>query len=216
MPWRSDVTGAILAGGGSSRMGSDKALLPFLGKTVIRHIADEMKNVFAEVIIISDRGNAYNFLGLPVFRDTWKNCGPLGGIHSALTNAATETVFVTPCDMPFIDGNLIGQLLALHEEADIVVVSDGRIIHPLFGLFNRVCLPAISECLGGGRCSVKALLDLVRWKAIRVEGNLLFNLNTGEDYRTLIRAHIGHDHELANGTAEGCCDVPDYLIGRNG
>ena len=72
-----DVTGVILAGGRSSRMGEDKALLQYNGKPFIQHIAETLLQILPHVIVISDRQKEYSFLNLPIYPDLFCDCGPL-------------------------------------------------------------------------------------------------------------------------------------------
>src|SRR6266496_3170841 len=97
-----DITGIILAGGKSSRMGTNKAFLRLGNKYVIEILADLMKNIFSKMILITNEPALYKFLKIDIYEDIYKNKGPLGGIHSGLVNSQTEKNFVLSCDIPFI------------------------------------------------------------------------------------------------------------------
>nr|WP_284521516.1 molybdenum cofactor guanylyltransferase [Cytobacillus pseudoceanisediminis] len=85
-------TGIILAGGHSSRMGENKALLKIGGKTVIERIADQLSSILPNVIIVANKQEDYQFLGLPLVSDRWKEKGPLAGIHAGLSESRTQKI----------------------------------------------------------------------------------------------------------------------------
>ncbi len=86
----SDITGIILAGGKSTRMGENKSLLSLNGKTVIERVVDLMKSIFKEVILITNTPEEYDFIKIPKYKDIFEYKGPLAGIHSGLTHSNTE------------------------------------------------------------------------------------------------------------------------------
>src|SRR5690349_1942483 len=94
-----DRAGFVLAGGKSSRMGCNKALLPFRGRTLVEHIASEVSTVTHTVALIGDRA-LYIILGYPVIEDVFPGRGPLSGIHAALRASGAEWSLVVACDMP--------------------------------------------------------------------------------------------------------------------
>ena len=102
-----NITGIILSGGTSSRMGENKALLQLGKKKVIEHITDLMCSIFANVILITNTPNEYEFLNLPMYEDIFKVGGPLAGIHSGLVNSKTEENFILSCDMPLMRADII-------------------------------------------------------------------------------------------------------------
>lgn len=127
-----DRTGIILAGGHSSRMGENKALLKIGGRTVIERIADQLASVSAEMIIVANNQEDYQFLGLPMVSDHWKGKGPLAGIHAGLLASNTQNNLIVACDMPFISVEL-GKILLKELDVRQAAVPEikGR-LHPLF------------------------------------------------------------------------------------
>src|ERR1035437_7677768 len=101
IPPKNNLNGYILAGGKSSRMGTDKGLLVFNKKTIIQHVIAQLKPVVKEVIIVSNNRD-YEKFGVKVIADIIKNIGPAGGIHAALSHSNTNHNFIVSCDMPFI------------------------------------------------------------------------------------------------------------------
>ncbi|MDI6767277.1 MAG: molybdenum cofactor guanylyltransferase [Bacteroidota bacterium] len=194
MELRTDIVGVILAGGKSSRMGQNKAMLEFRGKPFIQHIAETLKEIFEEVIIISDDTEAYKFLYLPVYVDVYKNCGPLGGIHSAFINSNTENIFVASCDLPFINFDVVRFLIDHHSHNEVTVFSVDQQIQPLFGLYNRSCFLELENHLKQKRCSVLQFINNIHANVIQLKSSLaitfsenLKNVNTLEDYQALFK-----------------------------
>jgi len=191
---RKDITGAILAGGKSTRMGRDKALLDLKGKPFIQHVAEALQLVFRSVIIISDHGDRYRFLHLPVYQDIFKNCGPLGGIHSALTHVSTEAVFLASCDVPFLSPSIIRYVVGRKTQNDVTLLYGGNSLQPLCGLYKRHCLPTVEHHLEQGRYSVLECLREIHTTVLSpeldgaaTESHALMNINTPSDYEHCLK-----------------------------
>ena len=107
------TTGIILAGGKSSRMGTNKALLTIDGKTVIERIVNQLEQIVDEIIVVTNPFHDYEFLQLPMVEDKWKGMGPLAGIEAGLNASTTERNLIVACDMPFISIELGKYLLSL-------------------------------------------------------------------------------------------------------
>ncbi|MEW5720260.1 MAG: molybdenum cofactor guanylyltransferase [Chloroflexota bacterium] len=115
------VSGIILAGGQSRRMGRDKALLEFDGAPLIARVVERVQQVCSEVIIAANDVDAYARFGAPVIRDAYPGKGSLGGIFSGLQAAREEYVLAVACDLPFLNDALLRHLIALAPQADIVI-----------------------------------------------------------------------------------------------
>lgn len=174
-----------LAGGESSRMGKDKALLRLDGKPFIQHITEVLSEVFEQVVIVSDHGDRYKCLGLPIYEDVFKNCGPLGGIHAALASAPTQKVFVISCDVPFLNQQIVQQLLDADSHADATIVSTNHRAEPLCGIYDARVFPTLEEHLRQGQFSATRFLESV--KTVHVSPtdettHALLNINTPIEY----------------------------------
>jgi molybdopterin-guanine dinucleotide biosynthesis protein A len=144
------LTIVIQAGGKSSRMGQDKALLPFLGQPLIQRVVDRMRPVAAEMLVTTNQPEGYEFLGLPLFPDLKPGRGALGGIYTALSSAKFPLVAVVACDMPFASPDLIRYLAGLleTEQADVAIPALPGGYEPLHTTYRReTCLPAIEWAL---------------------------------------------------------------------
>lgn len=143
------IAGIIMAGGTSSRFGSNKALALFHKKPVIQHVKEAISPLFLTCLLSTNTPEAYTFLGLPTVQDIYPNAGPLGGIHAALTAIAKPRCFVVGCDMPLIDPRLIRFLCTLAEQDDWDVVlpwlTSGP--EPLCAVYSRSALPVIEKNL---------------------------------------------------------------------
>jgi molybdopterin-guanine dinucleotide biosynthesis protein A len=183
-------------------MGSDKALLDLEGKPLIEHVAETLQSCVESVIIIANDADRFRFLGLPVFGDVFKDCGPLGGIHSALTNAKTESTFVSSCDIPLISPEAV-QYIIDHQDRNVMVtvpMVSGR-LQPLCGVYKSACLCTLADFIRQGGRSVQHFVKMLEGNVIPLDSELPFfhpsifeNLNTVDDYVKLrIRAHGGID-----------------------
>ena len=177
----------ILAGGRSSRMGSCKALLPVNGKPLIEGIYEHLSD-FSDCCLSANDDILEGILPVPVIRDTYVHCGPLGGIHAALQTVEKEAVFVAACDLPFFNREIPRLMLQMFPgDADVMVCrdSDGR-VHPLCGIYRKRILSRVEGQLQNGKRKIMMLLEEVNCAFFDVEKYLpeevLCNMNTPEDY----------------------------------
>lgn len=184
------VTGAILAGGSSSRMGSNKALLPLQGGRFIEAIHRRVAEIFEEVVVVTNSPELFDFLPCRKVPDLIPGMGALSGIHSALVHSRTPHVFVVGCDMPHLVPELIRHIACGAEGFDVVIPESDKGLEPLHAVYGRNAIPAIEEALHAGRAQVASFFDRVRVKRIArrevEEYDPAFasfrNINTPEDY----------------------------------
>ncbi len=149
---------AILAGGKSSRFGSNKAFAPFLGARIIDFVLDACKKSGTDIFIIANQ-KKYQNLGLPVYPDIHEGLGPLAGIHSALKHARSDRVFVTACDMPLLNNRLIKWMFSLNRKEPVIVPEFDNRLQPLHAIYSKRLLPFIEQCLEKKRLSLHGLLN---------------------------------------------------------
>jgi molybdopterin-guanine dinucleotide biosynthesis protein A len=180
----------VLAGGKSARMGCEKALLTLDADTFLVRIIRTLQDIFESVAVVVDRPDRFSSLDIPIYVDIFKNCGPLGGIHAALTMANTSTVFLAPCDMPLLTTAVISSIIKSPFRGDAVVASTFDHVQPLCGCYARSCLPVLESRLKEGNLSVNEFLRSVRTFSITVDGHseALININSPHDYKSLIKA----------------------------
>jgi molybdopterin-guanine dinucleotide biosynthesis protein A len=185
--WKASA--AILAGGRSSRFGSDKAVTPVGGRPLIERIVEQLQSCFSEVLISCDDAGKFGVLGVPVVADPVPGCGPLMGIANALREAAYERVFVVACDIPVIEQGLVGRMIEAALDADCVVpVLDGRHPEPLFAVYCRRVLPVVDGLLREGSRAVRSIYARVKVDRIVVpDADWYVNLNTHAELLAYLR-----------------------------
>lgn len=187
------VTGIILAGGLSRRLGRDKAVEPINGQPLIGRVMDALSGIADELVVVVNTPQRGRELPLPdsavAAVDIYPNAGSLGGIFTGLSAASNQWGIVAACDMPFLNLDLLSYLLSFRESHDAVVpVLDHR-PEPTHAVYSKVCLSAIEARLEAGDLKIARFFDDVRVKYVsqqRVEeidpGRLsFFNVNTEED-----------------------------------
>lgn len=185
--------GYVLAGGRSSRMGTDKALLPYYGITLIEHVAGLVQLAAGSVCAVGG-GEACERLGLRVIPDLWPGCGPLAGIHAALSDSSGDWNLVLACDMPAVPPVLLEELFVCAEnsEADCVVpLPAGERPQPLCAVYHRRCASSAGAALAQGRRKLAGWLGGLRveWRTA-VESHWFVNTNTPEEWRLYLREEI--------------------------
>src|SRR3990172_5245116 len=135
---KSNVTGIILAGGRSERMGTSKAWIIFRSKPMLKHIADNLSRVCNEVIVVASPRQKLPKVGIPVYRDKIPHQGPLGGIVVGLGKAKNEICFVSSCDIPLLRPEIIPMLAdLLTDKSDCVMPKADGYIHPLCAIYRK-------------------------------------------------------------------------------
>ena len=204
--------GFVQAGGGSTRFGSDKALMRLDGKTMLQRTGELLANVCQDVSIVAAAGK-YADAPWPVIADRWPGQGPLGGILTALhrlseTDSANKTAddagdpcsfaLILSCDMPFLTTEFLRFLTdrALSSKAAIIVPEASRRLEPLCACWCSASVSAIQAAFdAGGRKVTEAMkhvsmevLDEADWKRFDTDGRLFWNMNTPADYEEARRA----------------------------
>ena len=209
------VSGVILAGGKSRRMGgSPKALLPFGGRPLIEHSAETLRSSLTDCLVVTNTPDLYAPLGLPMVGDVFPDGGSLGGIYSGLRAASGDAALCVACDMPFLSARLVGYLAGRAAEADVVIPEGAGEFQPLHAVYGKACLPVMERQLRAGRLKVVGFFDevkVLRVPAETVQGfadpDLAFmNLNTPED---LARARALWDRRPAGAGRVSSTPVPD-------
>ncbi len=145
------LTIVIQAGGESRRMGSDKALLPFLGKPLISRVVERVRPIADELLLTSNQPELLAFLGLPAYRDVYPGGGALGGLLTALQAATMPLTAVVACDMPFVSPALLQFQRQLLESGDYdaLMPKTGQGHEPFHGVYRtEVCAQAVERAHG--------------------------------------------------------------------
>lgn len=180
----------LLAGGQSSRMGTNKALLPIGGQQNIVRIIEELAGVFSPPILVTNQPEEYEALGLPMAGDVYPGKGPLAGLHAGLLASPFEDNLLVACDMPFASSRLGQFLWSQLEGYDAVVPYLGGKQHPLFAVYRKSSLPIVEDCLKQEKLRMFDFLKQIRVNEIHAENTPLeidlekafFNMNRPGDY----------------------------------
>jgi molybdopterin-guanine dinucleotide biosynthesis protein A len=187
------VTGIVLAGGMSRRLGRDKAVETIEGRTLISRVLDSLAHVTQELVVVVNNHEREEELALPdsviVAVDIYPDTGSLGGIFTGLSASSNQWGFVVACDMPFLNLELLEYLLSQRGGHDIVVPVIDHRPEPTHAAYSKVCLPAIETRLRANDLKIAKFFDDVRAKYVsqrNVEdldpgGLSFFNVNTEED-----------------------------------
>lgn len=201
------ITGVILAGGQSRRMGQNKALMRLGDQPLIVHVIRQIESVTDELLLITNEPNLYTALKLPMYADILPDMGALGGLHTGLTYATNSAVICVGCDMPLLQPNLLSYLVTLLGDYDAVVPSvqtvdqSTTVFQTLSAVYSKRCLPVIDEMLAVDELRVHALYDRIdarivqphEWEKSDPKGLSFFNINTPEDFEIANR-YIGGNH----------------------
>lgn len=187
------LTAFVLAGGKSTRMGRDKALLEFEGETLLTRAVNLARSVTAEVRVI---GDAKKFAPWgDVVEDIYPEHGPLGGIHAALNGSSTESNLVLPIDMPLLDARFLEFLTqkAVANQAIVTVPRTGGRLHPLCATYRKEFAEIAKRSLEANRNRIDALFSEVATQIVEEEeilrngfsSSLFRNVNTPQDWLEL-------------------------------
>ncbi|MDE2843297.1 MAG: molybdenum cofactor guanylyltransferase [Chloroflexota bacterium] len=202
-PGQEPVTGIILAGGRSRRLGRDKAVEPFGGQPFIRRVIERVAPLTSEiVVVVADSARADSLPLEPAHRiavDIFPEGGSLGGIFSGLAAAENPWGLVVACDMPFLNRDLLEHMLAQREGWDAVVPQPGSFPEPTHALYSRACLPSIEARLQANDLKISGFFDQVRVKYLAQEEietfdpalHSFFNVNSPEDLELARELAVG-------------------------
>lgn len=191
------AVGVVLAGGGSTRMGTSKAALPIGGEPLVRRVVCRLAAALPRVVVIGPLELAALVPDVLVLPDVAPGVGPLGGLATALWTVNARQIFAVACDMPFVSPPLIRAMVTLARgdaSVDVVALRTARGTEYLHAVYARSCLPMIQRQLDSGDLALRHLLDRLHVRTVDVAeaaaydpaGLSAFNANTpGEWERAL-------------------------------
>ncbi len=187
------LSGIVLAGGLSRRLGRDKAVEPFGDEPLIARVIGRLSTLTNETVVVVNNEARGAELPLPdearVAVDIYPESGSLGGIFSGLTAANNDWGFIVACDMPFLNTDLIAHMLTLREDYDAVVPLLDGYPEPTHAAYSKACLPHIESRLRAGQLKIAGFFDDVRVRYVS-ESEILgydaerlsfFNVNRPDD-----------------------------------
>jgi len=186
-----EVTGILLAGGKSRRMGEDKRHLLVGEQTLLERGLAVLHSIFQEVLVVIAQDSPPLGIDVRVVRDLVPDCGSLGGLYTGLIQATSPCIFVVACDMPFLNQGVIAQFTSRRGTADIVMARLADRLHPMHALYSKRCLPVLEQMIQARKLKIQ---ELVSQPSLRVQyvtetdlssidpsGRSFYNVNTLED-----------------------------------
>ena len=157
---KTSVTGCLIAGGKSRRMGRDKRFLQLGGAALIDRSLRVLETLFQEVIIVLSEPIAeWSDSRHRVVYDAIANCGSLGGLYTGLMESASPRIFAVACDMPFLNADVIKYLTGLDPDADIVGARLEVGLQPMHAVYSKRCLPALQRMARSGELKIQRLFE---------------------------------------------------------
>lgn len=185
------IGAVILAGGKSRRMGTDKAVLSYEGQSFLERIAKEL-DCFDEIILSANDDGHYVKFGLPVVKDIYPDCGPLGGLHAGLCSCTSDALFCITCDVPLFKVSLAEYLCSKSEDdfdAVVPVSKDGH-MHPLCAVYKKTAAEIFEKQILSKKFKIIDAYAFMKVCYVPLEeidnaDTYLFNVNTPEEFAQL-------------------------------
>lgn len=185
------ITGIILAGGKSRRMGVEKGLAQLKGRPLIAYAIDLMQQL-AGTILISANSKAYDAFPFELIADLMPDSGPMGGIYSCLQKSETDINLVVSCDTPFIKPDLYRYLLdQVRGHACVAPWHGENLYEPLCAVYHRSLLADFSRFIKAGNFKIPDLFEEVDFMPVKIDrhvpfytDHLFFNINRRQDLKT--------------------------------
>lgn len=197
----SQLTGFVLAGGKSTRMGQDKAALNLNGRTLLEHALAALREVCRTVAILG-RHDMHGTLA-PVYEDIFPGCGPLSGIHAALTNSKTEFNLIIAVDTPFLEPSFLSYIgeRAIASGCVVTAPEINDYPQPLCSVYSLDFLPVAEQALRSGNYKIVPLfprgkiliIKQSELKQFAFATDMFENLNTPDDLARARRRYSGQD-----------------------
>jgi len=185
-----DISGVILAGGKSKRMGATKGLMHLNDKPFVSYSIEALKPLTSEIIIVSD-DSAFDAFQNTRVDDHYKDAGPVAGLYSGLSYSSSFYNLVLSCDIPFINTEVL-TLLVQSIEPNFEVfqfISEGK-THPLIAIYTKDCLSPLKDILDSGERRLRTAVDTFKVKTISLpieQAPLVRNINTRQEYDSLLK-----------------------------
>jgi molybdenum cofactor guanylyltransferase len=190
---KNDLTGIILSGGKSSRLGEEKGLAGFNGKPLVSYAIDVLKPLCGKLVISANNQlKEYAKFGYEIVQDEFKGIGPMGGILTCLKKSESRFNLILSCDTPFVSTALFDYLLKEAEHYQIVVPSHDGFIEPLCAIYATNVLWELQHSVESGNFKMHDFFKKADLKAIDITPDLPFysddlfvNINTPKELKGL-------------------------------
>ena len=187
------VSGIILAGGSSIRFGQNKAFMDIDGIRLIDRTVETMKNIFEQVILVTNEKEHYEYIGIPIIKDLIKGLGPIGGIYTGLMSISNQAGFFVACDMPFINKQLIQYMVDIKGNHAAVVPMVANNIEPLHAIYSKSCLETIKKLINSNTYQVRLSYEKLPVRYIKEDeikqfcapSKTFLNINTPDEFKKI-------------------------------
>jgi molybdopterin-guanine dinucleotide biosynthesis protein A len=195
MPETQGMRVYILAGGRATRIGRNKSLMTLGGEAVLAKQLRVLETLCDSVVIVANDDAPYRAFGCRVIPDIYRDAGPLGGLHAALTDLGTGRCLVLATDMPFLSAPLIRFLWHHDPSGHVVVPVKAGKLEPLHAVYAGACLDSVEMILSAGRRKIldfyphvkTVFVEEAAWKAVEPDAACFLNINTREDLAAAVR-----------------------------
>jgi molybdopterin-guanine dinucleotide biosynthesis protein A len=185
------MTGIVLCGGESRRMGTDKAFLRVDGIPLVEHVLRSLRSVVSRIIVVTNTPGRYASYDVEIVSDAYDKRGSLVGIYSGLIRSRDEYNLVVACDMPFLNTRLLSYMSGLANEYDIVLPRIGEFVEPLHAVYHRRLIPIMDNHIRREQLRIKAVFAGLRIRYVTEEEidrydperRSFINLNTPHEYK---------------------------------
>jgi len=161
-----NITGIILSGGKSIRMGENKAFIEIEGIPIINRIHSLFKRLFQEIIVVTDQRELFSSLDAKIYSDLIPNRGVLAGLYTGLFFSSFSYSFCVACDMPFLNTSVIQYLMNKIDDSDVIVPRTEDGLQPLHAIYSRNCLEPIRKTIEQGKYKIVDFYPMVKIKTI--------------------------------------------------
>lgn len=188
MEEKRNITGIILTGGKSTRMGTDKGLVMYNDKPFVVHIIEALKPLVDEIILVGNN-KEYDSFNLKRVDDLIENAGPLAGLYTGLKYSKTEANLVLSCDVPLISNAVLKELVAFkNDEVEMVQVQSQNKTMPLIALYKKHCFHTCLRLLNASERRLRLLAKELKYKTIVLDSALekhTANINTKNELKVI-------------------------------
>jgi molybdopterin-guanine dinucleotide biosynthesis protein A len=189
----SNISGIILSGGKSIRMGKNKAFIEIEGVPIIRSIHNLFKTIFSETLIVTNEVELFQDFEAKIHRDLIPDQGALGGLYTAIYYSSFPHAFCVACDMPFLKGSVIRYLIEKIGDYDVVVPRTKDGLQPLHAIYSKNCLDPIKKIMEQKTFKIIDFYPMVKvniveeneFRSLDLARESFLNVNTPEELRLI-------------------------------
>lgn len=210
------ITGVILAGGKSTRMGFNKELITLHNKPVIHTLINTFNKMFDEVLVVSNHPSLYSDKPVTVVQDILDSKGPLIGLHTALSYANNDYVYIIACDMPSIDEEYINDTVHNIKDHSAYLYHDGTFFEPFHGFYHKKLVKPIEEFIIKSTTFTEFIMSIDAYAITDItkyNPEMFFNINTPNDLYHLEHKNDAYsDFKIKKVTDVKTKNINDYVI----